>query len=249
MTDISSFVSGLCGGLVGVAISHPIDTLRIRYQESHGTRIIPFARQIYVKESFAAFFRGISSPLFGVGLEKCVVFGMRDYIANMKQFENPNANSLVAGFGAGLTCSFVVTPVERIKIILQQKLPLGKLTPSYLYQGLASTFTREIPGYMVYFVTYDTCLRYDPEPSLWRVPFYGAISGLLAWLVIYPSDPIKTKIQSQTNGKMRFSQAATLIYKEYGWRGFYRGTVPALVRAMVLHSGVFFGYEFTKRLL
>ena len=59
-------------------------------------------------------YKGIVAPMIGIFLEKAVVFGI--YNCAYKETQNVT----VSGAGAGLVASFVVTPYERIKILLQK---------------------------------------------------------------------------------------------------------------------------------
>ncbi|CAN0186324.1 unnamed protein product [Ectocarpus sp. 13 AM-2016] len=89
--------------------------------------------------------------------------------------------------GSGLVGSFVVTPVERIKVVMQAALSSAPSSTSSLaaragggyanawgcarglvaenglrgglYAGLGPTLLREVPGYAFYFATYEACKR------------------------------------------------------------------------------------------
>jgi solute carrier family 25 carnitine/acylcarnitine transporter 20/29 len=81
---------------------------------------------------------------------------------------------------------------------------------------------------------------------------FGGITGLVSWLVIYPSDLIKTRIQDKSNIKTT-SQIVRDIYnssnKKIGFLNFYDGLSWALMRAIPLHAGVFLGMEYSKYLI
>lgn len=245
---LKSFFSGMIGGFVGTLAGHPIDTLRVKYQESNSKKnLINFTKDLIKKEGNKTLYRGIYSPFFGIGLEKCLVFGTRDIITKFQVFDNNTINSMVAGACSGLVCSTVVTPVERIKILNQTNVTFSQIKPKlnfkYLYHGTSSTLMREVPGYAIYFSTYDYLNRKYGSDNIFLTPFYGAAAGFVSWSIIYPSDPIKTKMQSNNN--MSFKKAINTIMKDYGIKGFYRGASLGLLRAVVLHSFVFLGYEMT----
>ena len=97
--------------------------------------------------------------LFRSGFEKAIVFGM--YEKTQTIFDNdkrdlPVANA-ISGAVAGLSASFLVTPYERIKILLQNGSSVQRETfrLSSLFRGLSMTFTREVPGFAIYFTTYE----------------------------------------------------------------------------------------------
>ena len=99
---IKNYMSGYISGVSAILVSHPIDTIKTNYQEN-----------LKVNYSLRSLYRGILAPVIGVGLEKAIVFGTYDLI-------NKKVNNYaISGAFAGLTASFVVTPYERIKILLQ----------------------------------------------------------------------------------------------------------------------------------
>ena len=69
------FYAGLYGGITGVCISHPIDTIRIRIQTGQNN-------------IFGGLYKGIVPPLIGVGLEKFLVFGNYEKFKSWKLVKN-----------------------------------------------------------------------------------------------------------------------------------------------------------------
>jgi len=234
------FYAGLLGGITGITISHPIDTLRIRLQNNQ--------RGVYRN-----LYKGILPPLFGVGLEKLLVFGNYEKCKNYQLIRNNNMNVLFSGLVSGALCTAIVTPIERLKINFQNinssknsRLDLIKKTTnlSILYRGLSSTLIREIPGYGIYFSIYEGCKKNTINYQLYHSFLYGGLSGSLSWVVIYPSDVIKTRMQTYGNEYKNMRMCIKEIYREGGIRIFYRGISLAIMRAFILHAGVFSGYEF-----
>jgi hypothetical protein len=113
----------------------------------------------------------------------------------------------VSGAISGLVASLIVSPYERIKILRQNqtKFNLSECTnPSFLFKGLSATFTREVPGFAIYFSTYEYLKNkfytsQNKEIDIVSSFVFGGIAGSNAWLFIYPQDRIKTIIQSNDN--------------------------------------------------
>lgn len=235
--SINSFLYGYIAGLSGIIVSHPFDTMKTSIQEG---------RQI--KYNLRFLYRGVFAPLLGVGLEKAIVFGTFE---NTRSFTNSDA---ISGAISGLTASLVVTPFERIKIILQvgQKISLKNLKTikiGYLYQGFSATLTRETPGFALYFTVYNYLKNNDNLISPFRSFLYGALSGTVAWIFIYPQDRIKTHLQALADKKMNFMQSFRVILSQGGYTGFYKGFSYALMRAIPLHATAFMTMELCKRYL
>jgi solute carrier family 25 carnitine/acylcarnitine transporter 20/29 len=254
---------GAISGMSGIILSHPVDTIKTHIQ--NGTKI---------PKKFSALWKGIRAPLIGVGIEKALVFGTynvcSEYIMNygrrIYMGERDNIHSkqrpdlfttALSGATAGFIASLIVTPYERIKILRQTGHNNINLSPRYLFQGLSMTFTREVPGFAIYFSVYETLkhntLKYNMDDKLpLHLSFiYGGISGSVAWLFIYPQDRIKTIIQARHNsnksGKHNIANIAKSLMAG-GIRSLYHGFSFALLRAITLHSGTFAMMEFLTSL-
>jgi len=211
---MENYVYGYISGMAGILASHPFDTLKTAIQENH-----PISKNPRV------LYRGIFPPLIGVGFEKAVVFGV--YHNSIQKTESP----ALSGAAAGLAASVVVTPFERIKILIQtgQNIRLNGLM-----NGLSATWTREIPGFAIYFSVYDRLKRRDTHFTPWNGFLYGTVSGVAAWTFIYPQDRIKTHIQA--NDKESFVSSFKHLLKT---GNVYKGFHFALMRAIPLHATAF----------
>jgi solute carrier family 25 carnitine/acylcarnitine transporter 20/29 len=230
------FVYGCVGGVLGTIISHPIDTIKSRIQLG-----------LTFKQAFQRykFYNGIASPLFGIPLEKSIVFGCCELTKSC------NIGSFLSGFIAGFVSTLIVTPIEYIKINAQNgnTVHIGLKNIMNLYRGLGPTICRESPGYGVYFATYDTLDKnFNLEKSSLKSFLFGGITGLSSWLVIYPTDLVKTIMQNKNNTQSA-QHIIKIIFKNEGIMGFYKGLNFALMRAIPLHAGVFGGYELCKKLV
>jgi hypothetical protein len=73
---------------------------------------------------------------------------------------------------------------------------------------------------------------------------YGAISGIMCWLITFPLDTIRTDYQSSNKN------IKTLIinrFKDHGFRGFYKGITPVLIRTVPSASIGMYVYEKIKK--
>jgi solute carrier family 25 (mitochondrial carnitine/acylcarnitine transporter), member 20/29 len=242
--NIKEYLAGTIGGCIGTIISHPFDTLRIKLQTESKLSLLQATRNIYSKGIFN-FYKGITPPLIGISLEKSIVFGT---FYNLEK--NPilkdkfkKYNLYLNGFIAGFLSTIIVTPVERFKIALQTNQNIRKIKINTIYSGWLSTVLRESPGYAIYFKTYEL-LKKENDTKI-NTFINGSLSGMSAWLFIYPSDRVKTLVQ---NKNANYSNIMKEIYFKEGVLGYYRGFSLALLRCIPLHGGVFVGYEFVKNL-
>lgn len=235
--DYKYFVYGALSGMCGVTISHPFDTIKTHIQTNKK-----------LTYNIKSLYKGIIPPLFGVGLEKALVFG--SYELSQKYFNN----TFTSGLCAGLTASLVVTPYERLKILLQTNKLEGStimknFNPKFLYKGLSVTFTREVPGFGIYFTTYNYSKKkfYGDNIDITGSFLLGGLAGTVAWVFIYPQDMIKTRLQSILDNKESVRHIITDIYSKGGFVQFYKGFHLALMRAIPLHAGTFCSMELLKK--
>jgi solute carrier family 25 carnitine/acylcarnitine transporter 20/29 len=234
---MDSYLKGCLAGMFGVTLSHPIDTIKTSSQSG-----------VKIKYSFLNLYRGIIPPLIGVGFEKALVFGTYQYLRKQE------INVPISGAISGFVATFVVTPYERLKILKQTSQKMNEKTIFSLYKGFSATFTREVPGFAIYFSTY----HYLKENKINKINqinektdklspafsfLFGGIAGSMAWLFIYPQDRIKTIIQSTSNVDKKILDIIKNTYKNGGLRSFYSGFGYAISRAVLLHAGTFMMFE------
>ncbi len=69
----------------------------------------------------------------------------------------------------------------------------------------------------------------DPAINFWA----GGLSATVFWTVAYPSDVVKQQIMTDdvVNPKYKtWWQACKTVYIKKGWRGYFRGFVPSILR-------------------
>ncbi len=224
---MNSYLKGAISGAFGAFVSHPFDTLRIRKQEN---RILN--RGLY---------NGVTPSIISIALEKSIVFGTYDLASRY-------VNTFLAGCISGFTCSFIVSPCEKIKILRQQNLTYKQIISSPtsgIFNGLSATFFRETPGFGIYFSTYNYLKELNLIENKYLSSFvYGGLSGVFSWIFIYPQDRIKTHMQS--TGRTLKQTIMHMNNTEFNIKNLYRGFSFTMYRASALHSSVFLVYELIK---
>ena len=116
---------------------------------------------------------------------------------------------------------------------------------------------------LVWFLTYETLIQQIIDLQHYKsrndistpeLLASGALAGNALWLSSYPIDVIKSNIQSDKFGSAskfngRISAATRYIYQTHGLRGFWRGIVPCLLRAVPCSAGTFASVELALRLM
>eukprot|EP01132_Coremiostelium_polycephalum_P009983 gene9983-12237_t len=182
---------------------------------------------------------------------------------------------IFTGAASGLLADSIMHPIDTIRARLQvEKVGqvqyrgtfhalnsiIKKEGVSYLYKGFPIVATATIPAHALYFFGYEYS-----KSKLLQSPLgdgvishftSGFIADALGSLVWVPMDIIKQRLQVQTNTmKLNPNQtyykgsfhAASVIMREEGVRGFYRGFWPALATYGPLVGIYFSVYEKSKR--
>jgi solute carrier family 25 carnitine/acylcarnitine transporter 20/29 len=131
---------------------------------------------------------------------------------------------------------------------------------SGFYRGYLPVLYMESVGRGFYMYTYFTCKPlfartvYGDETrgeSLSIRALSAAVAGCASWVIVYPVDVIKAKLQADVN-KERFKGVADCIQKTFsdgGMRAFWRGIGFTLLRAAPTAATVLPVYEASKDFL
>ncbi|KAK9782580.1 putative Carrier protein YMC2 [Seiridium cardinale] len=189
----------------------------------------------------------------------------------------PSYGHGLAGVMAGATVSFIAAPVEHIKARLQiqysakknERLytgPIDCLKKIYgahgvrgVYKGLFATLLFR-SFFFFWWGSYDIfskLLRDRTSLSAPSINFWaGGLSAQIFWLTSYPSDVVKQRIMTDpmggplNDGTPRFkkwSDAARTVYRETGWKGYWRGFLPCFLRAFPANAAALVAFEGVMR--
>ncbi|CVL12515.1 related to carrier protein YMC1, mitochondrial [Fusarium proliferatum] len=176
----------------------------------------------------------------------------------------------VSGGLAGWTVSLIAAPIEHIKARLQiqytttgaQRLYSGpfdclqKIFTSYgvagVYRGFFSTIVFR-SFFAVFWSSYDVLSRQMQQRTNFSTPLINFLAAGFAaqmyWLTGYPTDVIKQRIMTSPLNGPRWSwmDTARTIYREAGWKGFWRGFLPCILRAFPANAMSIVAFEASMR--
>ncbi|KAI5767806.1 SLC25A29 [Gulo gulo luscus] len=262
------FLAGCAGGVAGVLVGHPFDTVKVRLQvqspekpQYRGT--LHCFQSIIKQESVLGLYKGLGSPLMGLTFINALVFGVQGNTLRALGQDTP-LHQFVAGAAAGAIQCVICCPMELAKTRLQVQ-DAGPARPyrgslhclAHIYRreglrgvnrGMGSTLLRETPSFGVYFLAYDVLTRAlgcEPgEPLLVpKLLLAGGTSGILSWLSTYPVDVVKSRLQADgLRGAPRYGGFVDCVRQSYraeGWRVFTRGLASTLLRAFPVNAATF----------
>jgi len=207
--------AGWIGGAIGIAVTHPIDSLRVAVQ--YNSRILnnnlnygQLFRQIINTHGYIGLYRGILPPtiLRGVGL----AVNRAGYNMGMSLFEGETVKGTwriwVVGSIAGMCGSVVELPVQLLKCRSQVKVGLAKETfklygdmirKIWKYEGFRAFTNGLIPqvlyygiSFAIFYALYDYLLIHG-----FSIGVAGIIAGTLSWPPVIPFDALRVRMQCQ----------------------------------------------------
>ncbi|XP_077014203.1 mitochondrial ornithine transporter 1 isoform X3 [Tamandua tetradactyla] len=247
--------AGAAGGTACVLTGQPFDTMKVKMQ------------------TFPDLYRGLTDCCLKTYSQVVRKAAGLDRQAKLSDLQNATAGSFASAFAALVLC-----PTELVKCRLQTMYEMeasGKISRSHntvgsvvksiltkdgplgFYQGLSSTLLREVPGYFCFFGGYELSRSFfasgRSKDELGPVPLMlsGGVGGICLWLVVYPVDCIKSRIQvlSMAGKQSGFLGTFVSVVKNEGIAALYSGLKPTMVRAFPANGALFLAYEYSRKLM
>jgi len=279
--NMTETIAGLFGGCAGVLVGHPFDTVKVKLQTQdfrnprYSGTLDCFRRTVRT-DGVRGLYRGMASPMAGVGGINAIVFGVQAKCNRL--FRDPDAlrSHFLAGSAAGLTQSFVCSPLELSKTRLQLQAERGGPLrykgalhcfaeilkaegPRGVARGQLCTIFREVPAFGTYFVSFEVAARAvsgcktSTDAGSGAILLAGGLAGMSSWLISYPVDVVKSRIQCDgAFGPTKYSGIVDCIRKskqEEGLRVFTRGLNSAMIRAFPTNAATFYVVSYTTKFL
>ncbi|KAF2269827.1 mitochondrial carrier [Lojkania enalia] len=191
-----------------------------------------------------------------------------------EQGKLPVIGHAMAGMMAGWTVSFIAGPVEHIKARLQVQYQAEKSKRLYsgpidclkktfrnygvrgVFHGLSATLLFR-SFFCFWWGTYDIFTRFFQSHTSLSTPainfWAGGLSAQIFWITSYPSDVVKQRVMTDPLGPdrkfPRWRDAAKAVWRENGWRGYWRGFVPCFLRAFPANAMALVAFESVMRAL
>ncbi|XP_072171262.1 mitochondrial ornithine transporter 1-like [Diadema setosum] len=233
------------------------------------------------KEGVRGLFEGTTPALAAIVGESAVLFmcyglcqkGVSQAVGKEHVSQLTSVQKALSGSFAAFFSSLVLCPTELVKCRMQamtevmavsdtihKKIGPWQVTkdlvkqdgPLGLFQGLTSTWLREMPGYFAFFFGYEMSKelltpagKTQEELSFPRLALAGGVAGASLWTAIYPIDVVKSRIQVQSLvGKMPgFLPTFINMVKTEGVASLFSGVYPCIIRAFPANAAMLIAYE------
>lgn len=247
-------VCGSAAGVMEHIALFPLDTLKTRLhcgwchcKTNTAVPAVDRVRRFSVlciqrSQLFQNLFRG--SSVIAVGCIPAHIMYFSVYEATKKY-----AGVTTSGAMATLCHDIVLTPADVVK----QRLQLGTYRSSLycfqhiirnegiqaLYRSLSVTLFMNVPYHALLVTVNEFLIKMYPRKknsnSIYTYFLYAGIGGAIAGALTNPIDVIKTRLQTQgyqmtgpNSYKPQYRnpmEAVRLVYRDHGFRGFWRGTI------------------------
>ncbi|XP_076023292.1 solute carrier family 25 member 45 [Genypterus blacodes] len=275
--SLLEFVAGSISGALGLAVGHPLDTVKVRLQAQTAYKgIYHCVAQTYSNEGVHGLFKGMAFPVLTTGITNSVVFGCYNNALNYlthSQRHDPGkphsaAHVFMAGCFSGAMQVFVTAPIDLVKVRLQGQTNTSLYRgPSHcvavilkengvrgLYRGGMALALRDVPCYGLYFLPYEvTCkalTESGKQPGTFAILLAGGVAGVVTWACATPMDVVKARLQMSGAGGRVYTGVLHCIrisLREEGVRFFFRGLLLNSVRAFPVNAITFLTYESLMR--
>ncbi|XP_043484776.1 mitochondrial glutamate carrier 1-like isoform X1 [Leptopilina heterotoma] len=234
---IPKIVNGGIAGIIGVSVVFPLDLVKTRLQnqvigpkgERMYSSMLDCFRKTYRAEGYFGMYKGSAVNILLITPEKAIKLAANDmfrhYLTPAPGQPLPLIREMIAGGSAGACQIVITTPMELLKIQMQDagrvaaaaksagkevpKISAWSLTKSLLkkrgilglYQGTGATALRDVTFSVIYFPLFANLnalgpKREDGSSVFWCSFLSGCAAGSTAALAVNPFDVIKTRLQA-----------------------------------------------------
>ncbi|KAL1936090.1 hypothetical protein VTP01DRAFT_224 [Rhizomucor pusillus] len=229
--------------------------------------------KIFRHEGPLGLFRGLSAGLVMAVPSTVIYFVGYDYIRDqirLSRFANTSVHDyspLWAGGVARTIAAAVISPIELFRTRMQSVEGregfaavwrgitelIKQEGPASLWRGLLPTMLRDVPFSAVYWMGYEQIrarlngnAHQNTLSSFQNAFIAGASSGMFAAVVTTPFDVIKTQRQVSSGRDAEIRRLVTKIIHEEGYKGFFRGVVPRVIKVAPSCAIMISSYEVGK---
>ncbi|KAF9208382.1 hypothetical protein BGZ49_008967 [Haplosporangium sp. Z 27] len=223
-SPLTNLIAGGSAGFMEALICHPLDTIKVRMQ---------LAKNVPRNAAVTGLLAGVTEAVL-------VVTPMDVVKIRLQAQRHSMADPLdIPKYRNAAHCAYTVVREEGF---------------GALYRGVGLTSLRQATNQAANFPTYHFLKsQLQRHQDITELPGYqsaiiGCISGAMGPLVNNPIDIVKTRIQKTPNpeglsGWARFTEVNGSILKNEGWRAFYKGVTPRVLRVAPGQAVTFAVYE------
>ncbi|XP_034933979.1 mitochondrial glycine transporter-like isoform X2 [Chelonus insularis] len=266
---LKSFLAGSFSGTFSTILFQPLDLVKTRLQNTVNNHVsaprnamLSTVVNIVQKENIFGLWRGMTPSITrvipGVGLYFSTLHWLKHTVCPDESLTPLQAVSL--GIAARTLSGSLLIPITVIKTRFESGVykyqSMGEaLRLIYKYEGvrglssgLVPTLLRDAPYsglYLMFYTQLKTISDRSCDGKQYIVMHFGCgiTAGILASIVTHPADVVKTKMQLYSHEFNSLHNGVVFIYKKYGYKGFFKGMVPRMLRRTLMTAMAWTVYE------
>mmetsp|Transcript_7454 Transcript_7454/g.14112 ORF Transcript_7454/g.14112 Transcript_7454/m.14112 type:complete len:380 (-) Transcript_7454:140-1279(-) len=261
-------IAGAAATAFGVAVMHPVDTIKTLQQTTSGAGLNMFqaGAKIINNGGIGAMYSGLGPYVTSDGCAGAFKFATYEWLKKVIKEKVPEEHQGKVIFAAAavafLASSVVLVPGE----LLKQRLQMGQITSvrqgiPYIFQkegirgfytGYSGVCLRDVPYTMLELGVYDNFksmylkFKNRTESNKWDDLLAAAVSGGITGLLTAPLDNIKTKLTVEV-GYNGFFDCLSKTVKSGGMKALFAGSVARVAWLMPFTAIYLPVYEIIKR--
>lgn len=253
------FISGAGAGITASFLVCPLDVVKTRKQFDYKGTLSSFTtvqtiRRIWAREGFLQLYNGVLPSTIGYFSAWSVYFAsygaLKEYFASEN---NSFPTVLVSSVLAGSISTTITSPIWVLRTKMMTN-PQAKSLPKTFadtlrYEGIGAFYRGLLPSYFglmhvaIQFPLYErlrnSTAQQFKNDSL-NVLCCSIVSKLIATLTTYPHEVLRTRLQTLKYSKYsNLTNGISVIWKEEGLAGFYKGLSITLVRVIPTTAIIF----------
>jgi len=258
------FAAGATQATLVTAVGYPFDLIKTKMQTGNYNTSFQCVKHTLEHNGIRGLYRGATAPWISHLIKRPYQYPVGEYLKTLP--ESGIIHNYMIGGILGASGAIVGTPLQVIKVGMQttqnNSNHIYKTTRSFLrniiktqglkgmYRGFAPTVIKDTlfgASFQGHYYTIRDTVGADRGIKTF---LSGAIAHCTTWFVFIPIDNIKTIVQkpSATNTKLTIEDAVYFTYQNHGFKGFWRGVVPACIRTVPVSGVAMIGYEFVRNL-
>ncbi|XP_046989553.1 mitochondrial glycine transporter A-like isoform X1 [Schistocerca americana] len=269
---LKSFIAGSLSGTFSTVMFQPLDLVKTRLQNTvpaavghRSSSMITIMVHILRKEHLAGLWKGMTPSITrcvpGVGLYFSSLHWLKSHLV---QGDPGPMQAVALGMMARTLSGVLLIPITVVKTRFESGVyQYGGVTEALrvIYRtegarglccGLLPTLIRDAPFSGIYLMFYTQAKKTVPQEWLQQTSAggnsfthfgCGVIAGVMASVVTQPADVLKTKMQLYPHKFSSVLSVVMYVQKTYGFRGYFKGLAPRMLRRTLMAAMAWTVYE------
>lgn len=268
---MNDFLNGAITGIISRLLTTPFDVVKIRMELDHGKSqsIKNMIQSIIKDEGIKGLFKGNMAGIYYYTAYNGIQFALYEKLKELKKEKNGNGKDGLSYFSRGFLASLgaicITYPLDivRTRMTIRStdnvyKTSIGTIinvlkTEGNIFKGIIPSIFQIAPGIGISITIYEILKEKN-------VMMASMMAGFLSKTIMMPFDVIRKRMQIQGSNYKNYNMSNLASYnnlidcmirmwrEEGGWRAFFKGYTPAIMKSIPVTSITFLCYHMIKKM-